>query len=267
MANKPPNRLFIASDSAALARRAAREFVEAAEEAVAARGRARIAISGGTTPRSAFELLADPSQPWLARMPWERLHLWWVDERCVPPDHPDSNYRMAREGFLDHVPLQPGQIHRIRGELDPEIAAARYESELRDSFGLEDGEIPSFDLIALGMGADGHTASLFPGTAALREINRLAVANFVPQQKDNWRVTLTVPVLDQARRVFFLIDGADKAQALRNVIVGARDPERFPSQLIQPSGAILLWILGQTAAALLPIEAVKGGCGFLEREE
>ncbi len=170
------------------------------------------------------------------------------------------------------MPLEPGgihcgQIHRIQGELDPEIAAARYESEMRDSFELDGAEFPSFDLIALGMGTDGHTASLFPRTAALHELRRLAVANFVPQQKDNWRVTLTVPVINRGRRIFFLIDGADKAQALREVIVGARDPERFPSQLIQPSGAILLWILGQTAAALLPAEAVEAGSGYLEREE
>ena len=265
MAGVLRNKFFIASSSAALARRAARAFVEAAEDAVAARGLVRIAISGGSTPRAFFELLADPAQPWRARMNWERLDLWWVDERSVPPDHPDSNYRMTREALLDHVPLDPSQIHRIQGELDPAIAAARYESEMRDSFELQGAEIPSFDLIALGMGADGHTASLFPGTAALHELHRLAVANFVPL-KAIWRVTLTVPVINSARRVFFLIDGADKAQTLRDVIAGARAPERFPSQLIQPSGAILLWILGQTAAALLPVEALEAGCG-LEREE
>jgi len=165
---------------------------------------------------------------------------------------------MTREALLDHVPLKPGQIHRIQGELDPEIAAARYEAEMRACFELGGAEFPSFDLIALGMGADGHTASLFPGTAALREMNRLAVANFVPQ-KGNWRVTLTLPVINRARRVFFLIDGADKAQALREVIVGARDPEHFPSQLAQPSSAILLWILGQSAAALLPVEDLEAG--------
>jgi 6-phosphogluconolactonase len=262
----PRNRFFIASDAAALARRAVRAFVEAAEDATAARGRVRIAISGGSTPRAAFELLSDPAQPWRARMNWERLDLWWVDERSVPPDDPNSNYRMTREALLDRVPIQPGQIHRIEGGLNPEVAAARYESEMRKCFELREEEIPSFDLIALGMGADGHTASLFPGTAAIHEMRGLAVANFVPQQKENWRVTLTLPVINHARRALFLIDGADKAQALREVIAGARDPERFPSQLIQPSGAILLWILGQTAAALLPSEALEYGCG-LEREE
>ena len=139
-------------DAAALARRAAQYFVEMAGEAVAGRGRARIAISGGSTPKAAFQLLADPSQPWRSRMPWDRLDLYWVDERCVPPDHPESNYRMTREALLDHVPLRPEQIHRMEGELEPEVAAARYESSCRNSFRLEGAESPRFDLIALGMG-------------------------------------------------------------------------------------------------------------------
>jgi 6-phosphogluconolactonase len=164
-------------------------------------------------------------------MPWERLDLWCVDERCVPPDHPDSNYRMTREALLDRVPLQPGQIHRIQGELEPEVAASRYESEIRVAFQIEGEEGPSFDLISLGMGTDGHTASLFPHTAALRELRRLAVANFA-LRKNSWRITLTVPVINRGHRVFFLMDGTDKAQILKEVILGARDPERFPSQLV-----------------------------------
>ncbi len=160
---------YVEPDAAALAARAAQYFVELAERAVAARGRARIAISGGSTPKAAFALLADPAQPWRARMPWEKLDLWWVDERCVPPDDPDSNYRMTREALLNQVPLQPEQIHRIEGELEPEAAAARYESELRNSFRLEGAELPQFDVVQLGMGPDGHTASLFPHTRALHE--------------------------------------------------------------------------------------------------
>src|SRR5579863_7453155 len=145
---------FVVPDAAALAARAARHFVEMAEAAVAARGRARIAISGGSTPKAAFQLLADPNQPWRARMPWDKLELYWVDERCVPPDHPDSNYRMTREALLDRVPLSPAQVHRMEGELDPEEAAARYESELRNSFRLEGAESPRFDLVAaLALGA------------------------------------------------------------------------------------------------------------------
>ncbi len=255
---------YVEPDAAALAQRAARHFVEQAEQAVAARGRARIAISGGSTPKAAFALLADPAQPWRARMPWDRLDLWWVDERCVPPDHADSNYRMTREALLDHVQLSPAQIHRMEGELDPEAAADRYESELRNSFRLEGAEVPCFDLIALGMGPDGHTASLFPHTPALHEVMRLVTANHVAA-KDAWRTTLTLPVINRARQVFFLVGGPDKTQILKEVLLGPRDPERLPSQLIQPAGGILTLILDRTAAALLP--ATDGeGRGFLERQ-
>jgi 6-phosphogluconolactonase len=255
---------FVEPDAAALARRAAQHFVDGAQEAATSRGRARIAISGGSTPKAAFELLADAAQPFRSAMPWDKLDLYWVDERCVPPDHPDSNYRMTREAMLDHVPLAPAQIRRMEGELAPEEAAARYERELRSSFRLEGAELPRFDLIALGMGPDGHTASLFPHTAALHEMSHLAVANHV-QNKDAWRITLTRPVINQGARVFFLIGGADKAQILREVLLGPRDPERLPSQLIAPAGGILTLLLDKAAASLLP--ATDGqGRGALERE-
>src|SRR5580692_599632 len=256
---------YVEPDPAALARRAAQYFLEMVSESVQARGRARIAISGGSTPKTTFALLADPNEPWRSHMPWDALDLYWVDERCVPPDHADSNYRMTREAMLDHVPLQPEQIHRIEGELDPEAAAARYESELRNSFRLEGAEAPRFDLIALGMGPDGHTASLFPHTAALHELSRLVVANHV-QNKDAWRVTLTWPVINQGTSVFFLIGGADKAQVLSEVFTGPRDTERLPSQLIRPASDILTLILDKASAALLP--GVDGtGRGVFERKE
>jgi 6-phosphogluconolactonase len=159
-------------DAAALARRMAQYMVEIVTEAVDARGVARIAISGGSTPKIAFQLLADPRERWRAAMPWERLELYWVDERCVPPDHPDSNYRMTREALLSHVPIPCARVHRMEGELDPEAAASRYESELRNTFRLEGAESPRFDLVALGMGPDGHCASLFPHTAAIHEMGR-----------------------------------------------------------------------------------------------
>lgn len=256
---------LIAPDTDALATLAAQQFVEGVEAAVAARGRARIAISGGSTPKAAFKLLADPAQPWLARMPWQKLELFWVDERCVPPDDPDSNYRMTREALLDHVPLPANQVHRMEGELEPEVAAARYESLLRNAFRLEGAEKPRFDLIALGMGPDGHTASLFPHTAALEEIGRLVVANHV-QNKDAWRVTLTWPVINLATRVFFLIGGADKAQVLSQVFTGPRDTDRLPSQLIRPASGILTLILDKASAALLPATGGTGR-GVFEREE
>ncbi len=247
----------VAPDPQALACLAAEHFVEQAEQAIAARGVARIAISGGSTPKATFQVLADPAQPWRARMNWSKLDLWWVDERCVPPGHPDSNYRMTREAMLDHVPLAPTQIHRIQGEREPEAAAARYESELRNSFRLEGAELPRFDVVQLGMGPDGHTASLFPHTQALSEFGRLAVANPV-EAKDAWRVTLTSPVINRASQVFFLIAGADKAQILQEVFTGQRDPERLPSQLIKPAGGILTLLLDRAAAALLPATDAEG---------
>jgi 6-phosphogluconolactonase len=264
MARKLRIKYYVEPDAAALARRAAQYIAEMACEAVGGYGRARIAISGGTTPQATFRLLADPYERWHARMPWDDLDLYWVDERTVPPDAAESNYRMTREALLDHVPLRPEQIHRIEGELEPEAAAARYESELRNSFRLEGAEMPRFDLVALGMGTDGHTASLFPHTEALHALGRLAVANHVPQ-KDTWRVTLTWPVINHARSVFFFIGGADKAAMVKEVLTGPWDVERLPSQLIWPVSGILTFILDKAAAALLPATD-SDGCGVLERE-
>ena len=264
MAAKLRIEYIVEPDGTALARRTAQHFVEVVEQAASRQGRARIAISGGSTPKAAFQLLADPAQPWLKRMPWDKLELYWVDERTVPPDHPESNYRMTREAMLDHVPLKPEQVHRMEGELEPEVAAARYESLLRNNFKLEGAESPRFDLIALGMGDDGHTASIFPHTEAIHTPGRLVTANQVPQ-KDTWRITLTWPVINQGSSVFFLIGGKNKAELVKEVFTGPRDPERLPSQLIWPSSGILTLILDKDAAALLP--ATDGqGRGTLERE-
>jgi 6-phosphogluconolactonase len=238
-------------DAAALTQRAARYFVEGAEAAVTRKGWARIAISGGNAPKPVFEALADPKQPWLARMPWNKIEVFWVDERCVPPTDAASNFKMAREAMLDRVPLTPEQIHRMQGELEPEAAAARYESALRNSFRLEGAETPRFDVIQLGMGPDGHTASLFPHTPALHELGRLAIANHT-NAAQAWRLTLTAPVINNGAQVFFLIAGADKAQVLKDVFLGPRDPERLPSQLIRPASGILTLLLDRASAALLP---------------
>jgi 6-phosphogluconolactonase len=255
---------WVEADAAGAAKRAAQIFSEAARAAVEERGRARIAVSGGSTPEAAFRLLASADGPWRAQTPWERLELFWVDERCVPPDHAESNYRMTQAALLDRVPIAPASVHRMEGELEPELAAARYEEQLRRAFELQPGERPVFDLAALGMGEDGHTASLFPGTAALAETERLAVANRVAQ-KDAWRLTLTWPVINHARRVFFLIAGAAKAEIVREVFLGTRQPQRLPSQLIRPESGVLTLVLDRAAAALLP--AVAGaGPGALERE-
>jgi len=264
MARKLKIIYYVEPNAAALAARSAQYFVEMAEEAVEARGRARIAISGGSTPKAAFQLLGDPHQPWRARMPWDKLELYWVDERCVPPDSQESNFRMTREALLDHVPLRSDKIHRMEGELEPDEAASRYESGLRNNFRLEGAEAPHFDLVQLGIGPDGHTASLFPHTEALNEMMRLVVSNHVPQM-DAWRITLTWPVINQARSVFFIISGIDKAGVLKEVLTGPRDAERLPSQLIWPASGILTLILDKSAASQLPATD-EDGCGFFERE-
>ncbi len=243
---------YVDENLEAVSRRTAQYIVERILAAAAARGKARIAISGGNTPKQTFELLADTSAPYRAQIPWGKLELYWVDERCVPPDQPDSNYRMTREALLDKVPLSSTQIFRISGELPPDEAAAKYEFDIRQSFRLEGAEIPSFDLIALGMGPDGHTASLFPHTQGLHEMMRIAIANHVATQKESWRVTLTWPVINRAADVFFLIEGADKVDALKHVFLGPYDPESFPSQLIKPAGRRITLFLDSAAAAALP---------------
>jgi len=229
----------------------ARLFATKVEQAVAARGVARIAISGGSTPQATFKILADPSQPFLATVPWDKVMLYWVDERCVPPDHPDSNYGVAKELLLTKVPIPEANVFRMEGELPPEEAANRYESYLRNSMKLEGAESPSFDFLALGMGDDGHTASLFPHTQALHEIGRIVVANRVPQ-KDTWRITLTFPVINQAKEVAFEMEGPKKPDVLAEVMLGPRNPETFPSQLIRPTSGKLLLLLDEVAAAKLP---------------
>lgn len=226
-------------------------FAAAAAEAAGSRGVARIAISGGSTPKAMFALLADRSQPYFARVPWDKLHLFWVDERCVPPSDADSNYRMTNEAMLSKVPLPPAQVHRMEGELDPAVAASHYEAAIRAEFGLDRSGLPVFDLVLLGMGDDGHTASLFPHTQALHELSRIVIANHIPQ-KDTWRITLTSPVINLGREVTFLIEGAAKAVVLHNVLLGPYDPEAAPSQLIRPASGKLTLLLDSAAAAKLP---------------
>ena len=249
----------------AFSRATAEHFTRTIQAAVAARGVARIAISGGGSPKPVFALLADPKETYRAAIPWDRLWIFWVDERCVPPEHPDSNFGAAREILLDKVPLLPDHAIRIEGELDPEAAAARYESAIRGHFRLEGAQGPVFDVLQLGMGDDGHCASLFPHTAALNEVIRIAIANHVPQQKQSWRVTLTWPVINAAREVFFLIDGPAKADPLGRVLQGPYDPETLPSQLIQPQNGRLLFLLDTAAAAHLPAPGADGR-GTLEIE-
>jgi 6-phosphogluconolactonase len=230
---------------------AARLFASHVEQAVATRGVARVAISGGSTPKGMFQILADPAKPFAETVPWNKLQLFWVDERCVPPDNPESNYHMTEENLLSKVGIPAANVFRMEGELDPEEAASRYESVIRNTLKLEGAEAPHFDLVLLGMGDDGHTASLFPHTDGLNEIGRLVIANHVAQ-KDTWRISLTWPVINTSAEVAFVIAGADKAPVLAQVLTGPRDPERLPSQLIRPSNGKLLFLLDEAAAAKLP---------------
>ena len=236
----------------------ARLFAAKVEQAIAKRGVARVAISGGSTPKKTFKLLSDPAGPFATTVPWDKLQLFWVDERCVAPDDPESNYGVARELLLNKVGIPAANVFRMEGELDPEEAASRYESTLRNSFRLEGAESPAFDLATLGMGPDGHTASLFPHTAGLDEMGRLVIANHVPQ-KDVWRISLTWPVINQASEVVFEVEGASKTDVLAEVLTGPRDPERLPSQLIRPSNGKLLFLLDEAAAAKLPAASEVSG--------
>jgi 6-phosphogluconolactonase len=253
----------VSATAAAVAEAAAQFFTDAVTKAAASRGMARVAISGGTTPKAMFALLADPAKPFVKQVPWDKLDLYWVDERCVPPDNAESNYRMTSEALLSKVPLATERIHRMEGELDPEVAAARYESTIRNTFKLEGAETPTFDLVLLGMGDDGHTASLFPHTEALNDLTHIAIANHVPQ-KDTWRITLTWPVINQGREVAFLIEGSAKAQVLHDVFLGPYQPDTFPSQLIRPASGRLTLLLDAAAAAKLPGTADSAGIGTLE---
>jgi 6-phosphogluconolactonase len=225
-------------DKEALSRAAAGQFVALAAQR-AQGGRFTVALSGGSTPRRLFELLA--SDPFRSQVPWARVEVFWGDERCVPPDHPDSNYRMAREALLDHVDLPPQNVHRVRGEWTPDRSADHYQSELERVLGPDLG----FDLILLGMGSDGHTASLFPGSPTLEEGEEAVVAVYAAHL-DSWRVTLTLPVLNRAHHVLFLVSGASKAGALARIRAG----EPLPAGRVCPSRGTLTWLIDRDAAGL-----------------
>jgi len=242
---------FVYETAEVLALAAARLFADRAKEAIEQRGVARFAISGGTTPKRLFQLLADGAQPFYTQIDWTKLHLYWVDERTVGPEDADSNYRMTREALLDRVPIPADNVHRMEGELPADEAAARYETVLRNSMRLEGAESPAFDLLLLGMGDDGHTASIFPHTEAIENFGPLVIANHVPQ-KDTWRITLTWPVINAAKDVVFLIEGTAKAERLKEVLLGPYVPDALPSQLIRPTNGKLTFLLDAAAAAMLP---------------
>ena len=243
--------VFVASDANALMTATASRIVSLCEQAVAAHGRFTWALSGGSTPRQLYALLA--SQSIATQIDWSRVEFFWGDERCVPPDHPDSNYRMAREALLDSIAPAPSRVHRMLGEEEPSRAALAYEVELHRAFGIPDGAaVPSFDLVLLGMGGDGHTASLFPGTPALRETSRWVVANRLSASSPT-RLTLTFPVLNAGANVMFLVSGASKATRVKEVLEGSDGA--LPAQAIRPSHGQLTFMLDADAASQLESRA------------
>lgn len=233
----------VVADLPALVEAAADDFAVAALAAIADHGTFSVALSGGSTPEPVYRRLTQP--PYDTAIDWQRVRIYFGDERCVPPDSPQSNYHTARAAMLSPLPIPEANVFRMRGEIEPEQAATEYGRLLKEHFG--DG---GMDLVLLGMGDDGHTASLFPHTAALNEAKHRCVANFVPKL-NAWRITLTAPFINRADAVTFLVSGAAKADRVREVIRGPRDPDRLPSQLIQPVNGRLSWLLDSAAAARL----------------
>jgi 6-phosphogluconolactonase len=242
--------IVVLPDAAAVTRRAAEEFLKSVNEAVGRKDSFTVALSGGSTPRALYSLLAD--DPALrAKIPWNKLHFFFGDERHVPPDHADSNFRMANESLFSKGLVHPDQISRIKAENpDAAKAALDYEQVLRAYFKLKDGEYPGFDLVLLGMGDEGHTLSLFPGTQALHASSRIVVRNWIGKFFTE-RITLTAPAANQANRVIFLVTRSDKAPALKAVLEGPYEPEQLPAQLIQPASGNLLWLVDQAAGSML----------------
>jgi 6-phosphogluconolactonase len=246
----------ILADANAIAQTAAAEFLEAAREAVREKDSFSVALAGGSTPKALYGLLLN--NPLLRTMvPWGKTQFFFGDERHVAPNDPESNFRMATEAMLAKAPVDPKQVHRIKSEKrNAAQAAEEYEEELRGSFRLEGAQLPRFDLVLLGMGPEGHTASLFPGTRALREERRLVVSNWVGKLYTD-RITLTPPVLNNAARVIFMVHGAEKAPALKAVLEGPYEPEQLPAQMIHPKSGSVLWLVDPSAASMLAPQAKR----------
>lgn len=235
--------LHVLSTPDEAAREAAKLVVNLARERVEAHGRFTIALAGGSTPRLLYRTLA--SSPFAEDASWDRWHLFWGDERCVPPDHPDSNYRMTREALLDSVPVPERQVHRIKGELPPNVAAEQYESLLRRQF---DTDLPAFDLVLLGIGEDGHTASLFPGTDALENEQRLVMANWVPHLQVH-RITFTLRLINAAAAVAFLATDESKANAIGRILSPSPSSSPLPAGRVQPTSGVTHWFLTTASAS------------------
>jgi 6-phosphogluconolactonase len=249
--------LKIYRDLEQVSQNAAQLLLETAQQAVKARGRFSLALSGGSTPRRLYEILAEP--PYREGMPWSKTHVFWGDERCVPADDERNNAHMARQFLLDRVPIPDQQIHPIASSLPPIKAAEEYQNTLKEYF--NNGSSHTFDFVLLGLGENGHTASLFPGTAVLDEQSRWVSEVYVPSLR-MWRITLTAPFLNRARKIAFLVSGSSKAGVLDQVINGARRPNELPAQLILPQKGEQIWLVDQAAASLIQIDlgssAMKG---------
>ncbi len=250
--NAKRQEFHVVESTESLSRTAADEFVLRATDAIGERGRFVVALSGGSTPKPLFQLLA--TSEYASRVDWHNVHVCWGDERCVSPDDERSNFRMASDALLAHVPIPAANVHRMRGEDAPEGAATEYETELRELFDVSDkrdNNFPSFDLILLGLGTDGHTASLFPHSAALYERTRWIVAEY-GESVEMWRLTFTLPLINASRRVLFLVAGADKADVVRDIRspIIARDP--LPAELVAPDHGVVHWLFDKDAYSKMP---------------
>jgi 6-phosphogluconolactonase len=240
-------KITVLDDPQSLYVHAAEEIAHIAGEAICSHGEFTLCLSGGSTPQKVYDLLATRFH---LSVDWKEVQFFWGDERCVPPGHPESNYAMAQRAMLSNLELRPSQVHRILGEKPPDEAARAYEGEIRAACALEPGEFPRFDLVLLGLGENRHTASLFPGSPALHEQQRIAVAVAVDAEVRN-RITLTPPAINNARRVMFIVSGPAKAPAVRDVVEGPLHPDRFPAQIVAPGDGELSWMLDRAAASLL----------------
>jgi 6-phosphogluconolactonase len=241
-------KIVILDDAPALYAHAAEEIAYFAGEAVCTHGEFTLCLSGGSTPAAIYEMLGSKFQ---FSIDWKEIQLFWGDERCVPPQDAASNYAMTLRTLLAKLALKPSQVHRILGERSPEDAARAYEDELRSHFRLGTGEFPRFDLMLLGLGDNSHTASLFPGNAAIHESERLVLAVEVDDPTQRHRVTVTPPVINHAARIMFLVAGAGKAQAVWNILKGPRDVDKFPAQVVAPEHGEVIWLLDKAAASLI----------------
>lgn len=241
--DNPAVEVTILADAKEVSRTAAEQFMKLARAAVETKGEFDVALAGGSTPRTTYEILAKTA----GKLPWEKVHVFFGDERCVPPEHSDSNYGMARDALLSRVPIPANNVHRMKGEVDAPAAAEQYEGEMRRHFRLGNGGLPRFDLVMLGMGDDGHTLSLFPNSEALMETSRLVAANWVEKFHQH-RLTLTYPVVNNAAQIMFLVAGAGKSKVIGEILGKNSVPDRYPVQNIKPADGSVLWLLDRSAA-------------------